>query len=53
MVGMSRIGKVAKKPLIQVRKILQLTREERQLLKGNLMMLANLITAANIDEDLK
>ena len=53
MVGMSRIGKVAKKPLVQVRKILQLTKEERQQLHGNLVMLTNLITAVTIDEELK
>jgi len=53
MVGMSYIGKVAKRPLIQVKKVLELTKEERHLLKRNLIMLTNLITAAGIEEELE
>ena len=53
MVGMSRIGKVAQKPLVQVKKILELTKEERLQLKNTLVMLANIVTAANVEEDLK
>lgn len=53
MVGISVIGKVAKKPLVQVKRVLQLTKEERLHLKGTLLMLTRLIDAANVDEDLK
>ena len=53
MKGMGVIGSVTKKPLYQVRKILELSKEERQQLKTTLVLLTNLITAANVEEDLK
>lgn len=53
MVGMSLIGKVTKKPLIQVRKVLELTKEERKQLKLTLVNLTNLITSVNVEDDLK
>ena len=53
MVRMSLIGKVTKTPLIQVRKVLELTKAEREQLKLTLVQLTNLITTVNVEEDLK
>ncbi len=49
IVGISRIGDVAKKPLIQVRKILSLTSGERKELKRTLLYITRLVDNVEID----
>lgn len=49
IVGISRIGDVAKKPLIQVRKILSLTEDERKELKKTLLYITRLVDNVNVD----
>lgn len=50
IIGMSRIGSVAKKPIIQVRKIVSLTKGERKELKKILMYITHLIDNVEIDK---
>lgn len=50
IVGISRISDVSKKPLIQVKKILSLTQDERKELKRILLYITRLIDNVAVDE---
>jgi len=51
VVGFAKIGKTMKKPMIQVRKILQLTKPERAVLKKALLQITRLIDVVEIDDE--
>lgn len=53
MIGMARIGKGLKKPLIQARKITKLTNEEKKQLKKTLLLLNRLVDEIMLDDELE
>lgn len=53
IMGMVNIGRVAEKPLIQIRKVFKLSKEEKDRLKGTLITITNFITASQVEEKLK
>jgi predicted transcriptional regulator len=50
--GVTIIAKITKKPFKEAVKLLNLTREERQALKGPLLLISNQMNVADVEEDL-
>ena len=53
IVGISNISKVAKKPIMQVRKVIELSKAERNELRRMLLYITKMIDFVDIDEDLE
>jgi hypothetical protein len=52
IVGITIIANVTKKPLKEAVKLLPFTREERQALKGPLLLISNQMNVVDVEEDL-
>ena len=52
VVGFAKIGKTMKKPMIQVKRILKLSKDERKELKKALLQIMRLIDVVEIDDEL-
>lgn len=52
IMGITIIAKVTKRPLREAIKLLPFTREERQALKGPLVLISNQMNVADVEEDL-
>lgn len=52
IVGLSKIGNITRKPLIQVRKILSLNKSEMAILKKNLSIISSLVNTMDVEREL-
>jgi len=52
IVGLSKIGEISKKPLVQVRKIISLNKDEIKTLRKNIALIGSLVSTMDAEREL-